>query len=104
MRITDLLRGEHAAMRALLRQIRAQTASSEGMSCLVVKTNARALWTLIRAHTAVEEPLLNLLANSNQGKIVKDAQHALDEHEEIGMLSSLPVRAASRRSSIGLSG
>ena len=49
----------------------------------VIKTHADTLWTIIKAHTTVEEPLLNILAKSGQKAIMKPAKHALDEHCEI---------------------
>jgi hypothetical protein len=97
MRITDALRGEHAAMRPLLRQLREKTAPGEKMPPPVVKTNADALWTIIRAHTTVEEPLLELLANSDRRGVAEPAQHALDEHEEIQVLLKLSIQGGDQR-------
>jgi len=78
-------------MRPSLRQLREKTASGEKMPKPLVKAHAEVLWTSIRAHTTVEEPLLLLL------KSQKSAQHALDEHEEIELLLKLAVQGGDQR-------
>ncbi len=55
MRITDALRGEHAAMRPQLRAIRG---TASGMSSVQVQANATLLTTILRAHYSVEEACL----------------------------------------------
>ena len=97
MRITDALRGEHAAMRPSLRQLREKTAPGEKMPKPLVKAHAEVLWTSIRAHTTVEEPLLELLAKSGREAAIKPAKHALDEHKEIELLLKLAVQGGDQR-------
>lgn len=81
MKITDALRGEHASMRPFLRAVREQTNAGVSMDKPVVKCNAAALKTMIRAHASVEEPYLLEQMRGNAA-----AEHALQEHKEIDQL------------------
>jgi len=81
MRITDAIRGEHAAMRPLLRHVRESTRG--GAPPAMAMANARAIKTIIRAHTTVEMPcLLGPLRNQKPVKEVvakhRDAEVLLD--------------------------
>jgi hemerythrin-like domain-containing protein len=91
MRITDAIRGEHAAMRPLLRQLRELTEPGSTMRPEFVKEHAKTLWTIIRAHTTVEEPLFLLLRGHGSAK------HALDEHKQIELLLKLAMRTGDQR-------
>lgn len=78
MRITDAIRGEHAAMRPLLRHIREMTKPGVTMDAPIVKANATALKQIIRAHATIEDALL-----FEKLKKFPVVRHALREHTEI---------------------
>lgn len=91
-RITDALRGEHAAMRPLLRGIRESSKSGMKMDPESVRCYAKALKTIIHAHATVEEPfLLKPLQN------FEPARHALEEHKEITLLTELAIKSGSQK-------
>jgi len=84
-------------MRPLLRQLREKTAaSSERIPPEIIKANADMVWTLIRAHTTVEEPLLKVLV-AQKNPAQKASQHALDEHQEIELLLKMAIQSGDRR-------
>jgi len=78
MRITDALRGEHAAMRPLIRSIREQTRPGTKVGKDLVTCYANGIKTTIIAHTTVEEPFLFF-----QLKNEPAVKHALMEHKQI---------------------
>lgn len=78
MRITDAIRGEHAAMRPLLRHIRESTKPGVAMDAAIVTANATALKQIIRAHSSIEDALL-----FEKWKKFPVVRHALREHKEI---------------------
>lgn len=93
MKITDAIRGEHAAMRPFLRQVREDTKPGANMPAAKVQVSAQALKTMIHAHATVEEPyLLKPLKN------YEPARHALDEHEELEDLLDVAVKTGSQKS------
>jgi len=78
MRITDAFRGEHAAMRPLLRFIRESTKPEACMEPAVVKANAANLKKIIQAHSSIEDSLVY-----TKCKKIPAVRHALNEHKEI---------------------
>lgn len=78
MKITDAIRGEHAAMRPLLRHVRESTKPGATMEPPIVKANATALKQIIRAHASMEDALL-----FERWKKFPVVRHALNEHKEI---------------------
>lgn len=78
MRITDALRGEHAAMRPLLRHFRESTKPGTKMDPSMVKANATTLKQIIHAHASIEDALL-----FQKWKKFPVVRHALREHTEI---------------------
>ncbi len=82
MRITDAFRGEHAAMRPLLRHIRETTKPGTKVGPSVVKALASAYKKSIFAHASVEDQLLF----EKYKKASPFVRHALREHKEIDEL------------------
>ena len=78
MRITDAIRGEHAAMRPLLRHFREATKPGAVMVPEFVKANATTLKKIIQAHASIEDALL-----FERWKKFPVVRHALREHREI---------------------
>lgn len=92
MRITDAIRGEHAAMRPLLRRIRENTKPGMRVEPEAVRCDARALKTIIHAHATIEEPLLfKPLMN------FEPVRHAVEEHKEIDRLLELAIKSGDQK-------
>lgn len=87
MRITDALRGEHAAMRPMVRLVREQTRPGAKVDQSFVKSTARGIKTTIHAHATVEEPFLLAPLKSFPA-----AKHALEEHKEIDALLDKAIK------------
>jgi hemerythrin-like domain-containing protein len=78
MRVTDALRGEHAAMQPQLRYVREMTKPGRSMEPTVVKALSAALKQTIYAHSSLEDSLLY-----QRWKKIPVVRHALREHSEI---------------------
>lgn len=81
MRITDAIRGEHAAMRPLLRHFRESTKPGTTMAPELVKANATSIKKIVQAHASIEDALL-----FEKWKKFPVVRHALREHKEIDEL------------------
>lgn len=78
MKITEAIAGEHAAMRPMLRHLRETTAPGRKVDPAMIRASANMLNISLKAHAAVEEPLLLKPLKDN-----KAAKHAIGEHKEI---------------------
>lgn len=92
MRITDAIRGEHAAMRPLIRHFRESTKPGVTMEPALVKSNATAMKTIIRAHASVEDALL-----FEKWKKFPVVRHALNEHKEIEGLLDQAIKEGDQK-------
>lgn len=78
MKITEAIQGEHAAMRPMLRHLREATAPGRKVDPAMIRASANMLNVSLKAHAAVEEPLLLKPLKGNEA-----AKHAIAEHKEI---------------------
>lgn len=81
MRVTDAIRGEHAAMRPLIRYLRDKTKPGVNISRDLIICNSTALAMTVAAHAKLEEDLLFKCFPS-----VKPVKHAMAEHKQLDLL------------------